>query len=230
MVNLYERDGGSSLGDQYRERALAQEKYLKGLIDASQVHDKLQWMEMFEDARKGSRHWLKVYRKARGKSAQSTVAQVTEDRSVITWENGEGQTRAIIGVVWRRDRKRFAVRICTKMGDYINSLDCPQSPTLDEACALAMTVDYLRLYLFRNRWLKVHRWRDDQWNDPVLAKCYPEDIELDHSNKLHRDLSQWMGRKDQVQFDKDSGRFSTLRDYPSESLKVRLAMQKKNAS
>jgi len=218
--NLYARDGGDdcTLAANARERALSFEDTVKARVAETKFHDKAQWFDKIEKAKAGPP-------KKRKRSRSTRTFDTCAENRLPVWTDDEGQTRRLVGVRWNLCLGRWAIRICTKHGDYENThlgaLDA------EGMYALAPQLDYMRAFLVHNRWLTLHRWRSDQWNDVVMAKAYPPDITLDEFNPLHAHLAEWMRRIERKLFLNDTGSpWVKLRDIYSEDAIARAATRK----
>ena len=208
--NLYARDGGDDcmLAVNARERAQSFETMVKERVAETKFHDKARWFEKIEKAKAGQPK-RKFTRRDR------TFDACAENRLPV-FTDDEGQTRRLVGVRWNLRMGCWSIRIQTNRGDYENThlgaLDA------EGMYALAPQLDYMRAFLVHNRWLTLHRWRSDQWNDVVMAKAYPEDIVLDEFNPLHAHLAEWMRRVERKLFLHDTGSpWVRLREVPLES-------------
>jgi len=209
--NLYARDGGDDcrLAVDARERALSFEDTVKVRLSETKFHDKAQWFDKIEKAKAGPTKRKQPVRRSR-------TFEVAEENRFLVWTDDEGNTKSVVNVRWNLSLGRWSIRICTNRGDYENThlgaLDA------DAAYHLAQQIDLMKAFLVHNRWLTLHRWRSDQWNDVVMAKAYPEDIVLDEFNPLHAHLAEWMRRVERKLFLHDTGSpWVKLREIPLEA-------------
>jgi len=209
--NRYLADGGPDflLTVQALERALSFESLVKDRVAETKFHDKAQWFERIEKAKLGPPKKKFAVRRTR-------TYQAGIENRMLLWTDDEGNTKTVVNVRWNLSVGCWAIRIQTSRGDYENTHLGPMSA--DMAYHIAQQVDLMKAFLVHNRWLTLHRWRADQWNDVVMAKAYPPDITLDLDNPLHAHLAEWMRRVERKLFLHDTGSpWVTLREIPLES-------------
>jgi len=107
--------------------------------------------------------------------------------------NGDGPLRRVVGVVWCRKVSRWAIRIQTRQGEYINTNTQGIPPD-----RLAFEVDHMKVMLMlRGYFSPRDGMRHTAFNDWETAKDMLEsgsDISPDLDNPLHSHLYGWMKR------------------------------------